>query len=354
MKRILTILLPVVLLLTACSEKSSNNENNTIQNVTSSTEQTSEYDPFARADDDTSSGTVGSFGYGVEWEDGKEFILNYAPTVSFQYYVDNSGNKTDFGLLIFVNGVRQPYRTGENSENKIIHIFDVDQDERQVQTIEFEPVVGENGDKVSVEIATMFHPDYINTEKSSYGFSHRISSLYPSSLSVTQETGLSEPKVCSEYEVTPISEELRQEFNQMSSTGGYGGNALDNGIFIETLKNDVYYTPADRLEAEYDITPFTMQDSVTLCMYGGESCTYRVSMYINHELVTGAFDGADYIDITPSKNSICKKAIDLKALNLSLLDYNHLYFIAVPIYTSDNFEGRMVLKSESVTLDSTK
>lgn len=354
MKRILAILLPVVLLLTACSEKSSTNENNTIQNITSSTEQTSEYDPFARSDDDTSSGTAGSFGYGVEWEDGKEFVLDYAPTVSFQYYVDNSGKAADFGLLLFVNGVRQPYRTEENSENKILHIFDVDQNERKVQTIEFEPVVGEKGDKVSVEIVTMFQPSFINTEKSSYGFSHRISSLYPSSLSVTQETGLSEPKVCSEYEVTPISEELRQEFNQMGSTGGYGGNALDNGIYIETLKNDVFYTPADRLDAESDISPFTLNDSVTLCMYGGESCTYRVSMYINHELVAGAFDGADYIDITPSRDSICKKAVDLEALNLSLQDDNHLYFIAVPIYTSDNFEGRMVLKSKSVTLDTGK
>lgn len=354
MTRILTILLSFTFLLTSCSEKPSNDEKNTIQNDTSSTEQTSEYDPFARADDDTSSGTIGSFSCGVEWENGKELVFDYAPTVSFQYYVSNSGKVNDFGLLLFVNGVRQPYRTGENSENQIIHIFKVDQDERQVQTIEFEPVVGEKGDKVSVEIVTMFHPDYINTEKSSYGFSHRISSLYPSSLSVTQETGLSEPKVCSEYEVTPISEKMRQEFNQMSSTGGYGGNALDSRIFIETLKNDVFYTPADRLNSESDITPFTMNDSVTLCMYGDLSCTYRVSMYINHELVAGAFDGADYIDITPSKNSICKKEIDLKALNLSLQNDNHFYFIAVPIYTSDNFEGGMVLKSGSVTLDSTK
>ena len=164
MKRILTILLLFAFLLTACSEKSSTDEKNTIQNVMSSTEQTSEYDPFARADDDTSSGTIGSFGYGLEWENGKELVFDYAPTISFEYYVDNSGKDSDFGLLIFLNGVRQPYRTGENSENKIMHIFDVKRDERQVQTIEFEPVVGEKGDEVSVEIITMFQPDYINAE----------------------------------------------------------------------------------------------------------------------------------------------------------------------------------------------
>lgn len=52
------------------------------------------------------------------------------------------------------------------------------------------------------------------------------------------------------------------------------------------------------LEAESDFTPFNISDSITLCMYGNEPCKYRVSMYINHELVKGAFDGADYIDIT--------------------------------------------------------
>ncbi len=372
MRKFLTAFLSVALLLTACSENTSNNEQNTIQNNISSAEQSSEYDPFADSDDDASaaeqsggydpfagsdddaSTTVGKYNIGVEWEEGKELILDYAPTVSFRYYVDNSGKTTDFGLLLFVNGIRQPYRTEEESENKIMHTFDVNQDERKVQTIEFEPVAGEKGDDVLVEIVSMFQPSFIQTENSNYEFNHRISSLYPSRLSVTQETYLSEPKVCSEYEITPISDELRQEFNEMSSTGASSGNALDDSVHIETLKNNAFYTPKDLREGKGDSKPFTTNDSVTLCMYGGKSCKYRVSMYINHELVTGAFDGADYIDMTPSRDSICKKMIDLEKLNLSLEDYNHLYFIAVPFYTNDNFGERMVIKSASVTLDNSK
>ncbi len=373
MKKILTAFLSVALLLTACSENTSNSKQDTDRNNSSETnqlseydpfagsnnntstaEQSSEYDPFAKSDENTST-IAGKWGFGVEWEEGKELVLDYASTVSFRYYVDNDGKTTDFGLLLFVNGIRQPYRTEEESENKIMHIFDVNQDERKVQTIEFEPVVGEKGDEVLVEIVTMFQPDFIQTENCNYEFNHKISSLYPSKMSVTQKTDLSEPKVCTEYEVTPISDELRQEFNTMSSSGGASGeNALDSSVYIETLKNDVFLTPKDLVDGKGDITPFTINDSVTLCMYGGESCQYRVSMYINHNLVTGAFDGADYIDMTPSKDSICKKKIDLEKMNLSLEEYNHLYFIAVPFYTNDNFGERMVLKSSSVTLDNTK
>lgn len=373
MKRIMIACLSTALLLTACTENSSANEQDAVQNDPSTAEQSreydpfaksdvditaavqsSEYDPFAQSDDDTSSSIGGSYSFGVEWEEGKELVFDYAPTVSFRYYVSNSGNATDFGLLLFVNGISQPYRTEEYSETKSMHMFDVNQDERKVQTIEFEPVIGEKGDEISVEIVTMFHPGFIQTGNSNYEFNHNISSLYPSKMRVTQETGLSEPEVCSEYEVTPITDEMRQKFNTMNSTGGYNGNTLDNMVYIETLKNDVFYTPADLLEKEPDNTPFTLNDSVTLCMYGGVPCKYRVSMYINHDLVMGAFDGADYIDITVSGDSICIKTIDLEKLNLSLEDYNHLYFIAVPFYTNQNYETRRVLKSASVTLDYTK
>lgn len=354
MKRMMTMVLSAALLFTACTDQPEVSEQDITQEHTSSTEPASGYDPFAPSDNDTASGSVGSFSFGVEWEDGKEFVLDYASTVSFRYYVDNSGKAADFGLLLFVNGFRQPYRTKEQTANSVLHYFDVGQNEHKIQTIEFEPIVGEKGDVLSVEILSMFCPSYIQTESSQYTFNHKIASLYPSRLQVTQNTGLSEPKVCSEYEVTPITQELRQEFNQMNAKGEYGGNALDNGVYIETLKNDVFYTPADRLNAESDITPFTMQDSVTLCMYGGASCQYRVSMYLNHELIPGAFDGADYIDITPSKDSICKKEIDLEALSLPLEEYNHLYFIAVPFYTNQNYGERMVLKSATVTLKGTE
>ncbi len=372
MKKILITFLSAALLLTACSNNTSNDEQDKTHNDPSETDQVSEYDPFASSDDGTStaegsseydpfassdedtSTEGGSFVFGVEWEEGKEFTLDYASTVSFNYYVDNSGNAADFGLLLFLNGIRQPYRTEENSENKFMHTFDVDQNERKVQKIEFEPVVGEKGDEVSVEIITMFHPNFIQTENSNYQFNHKISSLFPSKMTVTQETGLSEPKVCSEYEVTPISDELRQQFNTMSPTGGSGGNALEDSVYIETLKNDIFYTPKDLQAGKGDNTPFSVNDSVTLCMYGGKPCKYRVSMYIDHELVKGAFDGADYIDMTPSKDSICKKKIDMEKLGLSLEDHSHLYFIAVPFYTNDNFEERMTIKSASVTLDSTK
>ena len=368
MKKHLTAVLSV-LLLTACAGESAVSERSTAVPETTGTEDafsssdpdssltadlTDGYDPFASNGSDDSD-VIGSFTYGVEWKDGKELVLDYAPTVSFRYYTENGANAIDFGLLLFVNGFRQPYRTEQEPVDQILHIFDVEQNERKVQTIEFEPIVGEFGETLSVEIISMFHPSFAPTEKTRHSdliFNHRISSLFPSDLTVTEKTGLKEPAVCGAYSATEISEEMRRKYDKMDSTGGFSGeNELENTVFLEILKNDVLLTPADLSELKYDQTPFNQNDSVTVCMYGGgKPCTYRVSLYLDHELVKGAFDGADYIDMTPSRDTICKKVIDPQKLNVTPDAYHHLYLIAIPFYTDKNYMERLALKSTSAVL----
>ena len=363
MKRIVPLFLAAALLLTACFDTQSSNESLTTQsdkNTTqssadskdgTSSDETSSYDPFARADnDENTSATAASYSCGVNWKEGKDYVLDYAPTVSFEYFVKNDSADTDFGLMLFVNGIRQPYRTDTDTEDKVMHIFDVNKDETKTQTISFEAVTGEQGDELSVEIITMLHPDFVQETSSNYGFNHKITSFYASKLSVTEKTGKIEPKICTSYETTPITDELRRQFDTTDEKGLVSENMLDNTVYVDVLKNGVLCTPEDLRIKEQDITPFKTSDYAELCMYGGKPCQYRVSMYVNHELIKGAFDGMDYIDINVSKDNICKKKIEFQNLNLSLNDYNNLYFVAVPSYTDYSVEERMVLKSASVTV----
>ena len=180
-------------------------------------------------------------------------------------------------------------------------------------------MTGELGDELSVEIVSMFQPEYVQETNANYNFHHKITSLYPSKLAVTEKTEKTDPKVCTDYTTEQITEEMRQEFDTMGENGGVGGNSLNETTTIEALKNGVLVTPADRQNDESDLTPFQSSDFVELCMYGGKTpCKYRVSMYVNHELVEGAFDGADYIDMTVSCDEICRKKIVLSELGLTL------------------------------------
>ncbi len=94
----------------------------------------------------------------------------------------------------------------------------------------------------------------------------------------------------------------------MNAVGGNDGNDLDSTVFLKALKNGVLITPAERMANPQNQMPFTQNDTLTLCMYGGgKPCKYCVSMYLDHQLVRGAFDGCDYIDVTPFAGTMCKR-----------------------------------------------
>ncbi|MBR5405102.1 MAG: hypothetical protein IK107_02285 [Oscillospiraceae bacterium] len=356
------------LLLTACAGNTADSGQSTAPSApavtedlftadagTQTAEQTDAYDPFAADNTDRETQPVRSYGFRVDWEEGKENVLDYAPTVSFRLHAELEGTVHDMGLLIFVNGFSQPFRTDETPSDRTMHISEIPDCGEKALTVEFEPVTGELGDTLSVQIVPMLHPRFVPSGPLT-GWdrmvSHSLHPIFPSDLTVTQKTGLKPPAVCTNYQTEPVTDALRQKYDRMNSTGGYSGdNDLDNRVFLDTLKNGVLITPKDRLEQDIVQTPFTKDDTVTLCMYGGAApCTYRVSAYLDHELIKGAFDGLDYIDMTPSRDRICKKKIAPEKVQFSPGEYHHLYFIAVPVSAGKNNREQEVLKSESAPL----
>lgn len=358
MKRLLTVLCSAMLL-TACAEKPdsavpvASMPDVTTNDPFAETTQADDYDPFAVSDETEEDDVDYAWSGGVEWEPGKELVLDYAPTVTFPYFFNNSAKRNDFGLLIFVNGFRQPYRTDTEPDDRIMHTFVVDRDEKIHPKISFEPIAGDMGETLSVETIGMLTPSFTLTDQTTdaaLNFHHHILAPFPSELTVTQKTDLTPPAVCSNYTEVPVTEELRKQYQRS------GENVLDkpDEIILEALKNDGLITPADRLKAPSQSgiakTVFSGDDSITLCMLGGGTpCRYRVSMYLNHELVRGVFDGCDYIDMTPSADTMCKKEIDMSRLELPQDEFSHFYFIAVPFYT-EKYSKRMAVKSESAAI----
>lgn len=355
MKRLLTVLFSAMLL-TACAETSeTGSQSASVPDVTTNdpfteTTQADDYDPFAQSNETEEDDEGGAWGHGVEWEPGKELMLDYAPTVTFPYFIENDAKQNDFGLLIFVNGFRQPYRTDTEPDDRVMHTFVVDQDEKIHPKISFEPIVGNLGETLSVEMIGMFSPSFALTDQTTHAalnFHHRIGAPLPSEMTVTQETNPTTPAVCRDYTEVPITEELREQYQSN------GENMLDkaNYIFLTAMKNDVLITPEDRRTTLIPKTVFSGNDNITLCMLGGgKPCKYRVSMYLNHELVHGVFDGCDYIDMTPSADTMCKKEIDMSKLEMPQDQFSHFYFIAIPFYENHNYSEREPLKSESAAI----
>ena len=234
-----------------------------------------------------------------------------------------------------------------------MHIWDVGRDETLNCTISFSPVTGELGDTVSVDIITMLRPRFVPTGVllgADRMICHSLHPVYPSTMKITAETGLTEPDICTDYKSEIVTEEFRKKYDKRSWNGGTGTNELDSTVYLEALKNDVIVTPADRYSGAVSETPFTQDDSLTLCMYGGGSgSTYRVSAYLDHELIRGAFDGADYIDLTPSRDTICKKQIAPELLDTGDGKSHFLYFIAISAVRDPN-AVKWPIKSDTVLI----
>jgi hypothetical protein len=322
-----------------------NAQNNTSDDNISTTEkpaQTTEYDPFAEAEEPE---TFPGWGGGIQWEEGQEKVLDYAPVISFQKELHCDNGRQNFGVMLFVNGINQPLKL-DNSEEKMMHIVELE-NESVIQTMTFSPVVGEKGDKIYLQTVTMYDPNFVPASSNpDYKFSHDIRGI-PASIDVTETTEKTTPPICTDYVKEPVTDEIRAEFQNQWKADNY----LDTQNYVKTLKNGVLNTPADYINGEIPQTPFESTDSVEVALYGGgEPCMYRVSMYINHELVKGAFDGMDYIDMEMSKNNISRKKVDYKNSGINLNEYNFIYFVAVPFYDNYPMEEKWVLKSDSVTL----
>jgi len=343
-----------MIMVTSCRTEDKNVEINSSKNSNDSNQTSDDYDPFAPKENDDISGVAASFDFGVNWK-GEELVLDYKPTIEYEFFLNNSADKKcGFALLMFVNGIRQPYQF-DGSDEDILHHYDVNSKEKKTATIRFSPVTGKKCDTLSVYIVTMFEPTFSPVSTTpEYGHNFRISQMSPVTIDITDSTGNSDISICTDYIRTEISSEMRSEYNQIDVDGNISGNSLENSqLLFGVIKNGAYISPSERITASIetltDASLFTKNDFIDLWVSGGgEECKYRVSMYVNHKLVEGAFDGYDYLDVAPSKDVICSKKIELSTLNVQLDEYNHIYFMAVPI--EQNTDGaRGVDKSQNVT-----
>ncbi|MDR0918962.1 MAG: hypothetical protein LBM93_06885, partial [Oscillospiraceae bacterium] len=305
---------------------------------------TTENDPFAVSEEEESS-VFASWGADMDWEEGKYYEFNYAPEITFTRLVHSYGKRGNFGLVMYINGILQPCKL-DNSEEKLLHIYELDNEEKK-QTISFSPVVGEKGDKLYVEICKIYDPNFVpSSPYPHYKFSHEFNNMTVT-VDVTETTGKTYPPICTNYVKEPVTEEIRNGFQNEWKPE----NDLDRMDFVKTLKNGNFYTTEDYANGQADQTPFEVTDSVEIALYGGgEPCMYRVSMYINHQLVKGAFDGMDYIDMEMSKNYISRKQVDYKNSGIKLNEYNFIYFVAVPLYGEYAPTEKRLWNSDSVTL----
>lgn len=263
------------ILLTGClgvqSEKEKNDTDKSIESESPS-------DIFTN---ELSEQSLGAFSFGPVSDHDERDIYEYSGEdirIPFQVAgMDKEGN-SDFGLLVFLDGISQPYRieesNGTSSKEQVMHKFYLKGEESKQFEIVFTPVIGEKGEKVSIDFSTVFQPDYIpeNEDETNYGVYHDLNATIPQEVYFkTNPPNSSKPSIYSKSVIQDIPEEVKNQNGIFQIDGS-------SDIFDETTVVDLL--PED--ESSERISAKNGKAKMKFRMYGGPEVTYRTTIFVNH------------------------------------------------------------------------
>jgi len=282
-----------------------------------------------------------TFSHGILAPDPEIRELSYnGKDITVQYNITNGEQDASFGLLIFVNGILQPYRVNEN--NTTMYKIKLSKNQKLTIPISFKPIqVSKNNDN-TVNFLLMLNPSfYPEGEIKSFGHNHTISQLLPWKLvSNIESQNISSGSIIAleNYKFTQI-----ENNNTESAESNPPYNKSDIPLEMSINSNTAIVLDKD-------------SDRCTIPLYISSriSGKYRVSIYINHKLIK-AFDGYDYIDVDFKKDIAYKLLfnIDSSSHNKNVNESeNFIYAMAVPVdYDYNNSDIEMV-KSKTIILKS--
>ena len=85
---------------------------------------------------------------------GEEMVL------PFQIRATGQIAKNGIGILLFIDGQPQPYKTDDEPEYAYMHVFYPEDGENCIYDFRFTPVVGEEGDDLEIYAAAIIYPTY--------------------------------------------------------------------------------------------------------------------------------------------------------------------------------------------------
>lgn len=198
--------------------------------------------------------------------------------IPFQVAGTDKGVNSEFGLLVFLDGVPQPYRieesNGTSSKEQIMHKFHLEGEESKQFEIVFTPITGKKGEKVAIDFASVFKPDYVPEDETAtnYGVYHNLNATLPQEVYFkTDIPNLGKHRIYSQSNIQEIPEEIKgqNDFVQMEETT----DIFDEMTVTELLPED---------ESSEMISAKNGKAKMKFRIYGGPEVTYRTTIFINH------------------------------------------------------------------------
>ena len=267
--------------------------------------------------------------------DNKKQIVFNSNNVQFEVSLENGQMPIEYGIIVFVDGIRVPFSTSEKDTQQQMHYIKFGSDEKKNLKIS---ILAENipdNKNVQVSIGTIIEPDFKikNTDYINYFPNHAFAPFATYNVVKSKDNTIKcklKSRISNKYSSEELTKEIENRYlqNNLNIDGTTSNkpqkNNLDVTNFFE-LRRDKFTNVESMVTTEKNKT----LDMKIYCV--GEDNTYRISLYINHQLVP-AFEGKDYVQVEVKRNEIKTVNVQISSDYIKSLDtYNHIYFIAVPL-----------------------
>ena len=328
MKKIFCFLLVLIATLGLCSCNHSTNENG---------DKTPGVDVSESASGEQIKTTIL---YGITSPDPDKRILEYnGEPVEIKFNAQNGPTNAEWGLRIYVDGYLQPFDV--ENEQYDLYCFKLNSDEAVDINLSFTPVTGEVGDELKVNFILYLNPSYVLHDENYVGYdnNHKITQLLPWKLivnnSVEKQKQTFQNLTCQSF--SEIPDKIKNDLSNQFDENNQPIDLLKTNTFIEQFQSDDNYNTV------------TIQNSLlkTYIRGYGKAEKYRLSLYVNHELVN-AFDGKPYC-IFEIKDGLMTEVETSVAYDF-VNDDNFAYIIAVPISEEYDLYASDVVKTNSMKI----
>lgn len=264
-----------------------------------------------------------AYGFGLVSPSVENNLIYDGMPVQVEYYIDNYAAAMKAGLLVFVNGHLQAYSVGD-SDASFMQIQEIQALEKEIFSISFNPVVGNEGDILDVRFLSVLNPDIRpDSLRYIYGSTNKMTTFFPRQLEIQYETSnetSTYPNIAQQRDMT------EEEINQVIYVN-YNGSTVNKMTSFHLIVRNSEDVGETYLLVENEKIAYTLQ------CYGGNATEYILYPFVNNVPV---FNDEYPCTVTVEDGT---KILDGEyTLDLSMLDhstyhieqYNTFYIVAVP------------------------
>ena len=324
MKKVWIFLILVALLLTACAPEKGPRETTqipTVENVFTQPSTTSEADTQEPEDSQAlGSVIIGAAGDSQKDEKGTFYTYNGGEMV-LPFRVEGSGSIvcSGIGILLFVDGLPQPYKT-EGTDYGFLHTFFPPDNEAYTVDLVFTPVTGKAGDDLEVYAVSVLAPNYSYTSKDSQAFPYTGGSPSAGFRLKYQQTPPEETFPKESLWLSNV--EIRKESLSFSEIGDWSEQELQENLEYHFFANNILDTFAPYVYEVEGAQPIHLRYEV----FGSPYVRYHLVFFVDNQPVASQDGTPIFVDVENGQKTVVEAQLDMTGFDTESV----LYAVLVP------------------------